>query len=195
MKRLLLTLSLVMVFAIAGSAQVPQPFSFYGGGAITIPASPDGFDALYKTGWHGMAGVGYKMAPKMQVVGKFEYHNFATDFEGLSIDGGNNKYAMFGADARFSPSVPALPFKPFVFGGMGLAHITYDDFTGTDLMTSVLNAAIPDAQNKVYYNFGAGFDITAGPAWSLFVQGRYVSIATEGASTAFIPFTLGVKFF
>ncbi|MEA1979672.1 MAG: outer membrane beta-barrel protein [candidate division Zixibacteria bacterium] len=200
MKKVVFTIIMVLVFAFGANAQVPtvpSPFSFYGGGAVSIPASPDGFDATYKTGWHGMAGVGYKIAPKFQVIGKLEYHNFGTDLDALALSGGNEKYAMFGADTKFTPNLPSIPFSPFVFGGVGMAHIAFDDFTSdTDpLSASVMNAAIPDAQNKLYWNFGAGFDVKAGKVWSLFVQGRYVSVATEGESTTFIPFTVGLKFF
>ncbi len=200
MKKVVFTIIMVLVFAFGANAQVPSvpsPFSFYGGGAVSIPAGPDGFDALYKTGWHGMAGVGYKFAPKFQVIGKLEYHNFSADFQGLPMSGGNGKYTMFGADARINPNLPALPVAPFFFGGVGMAHVAFSEFTSdTDpLSASALNSILPEAQNKMYWNFGAGFDVKAGKVWSLFVQGRYVSVATEGESTTFIPFTVGLKFF
>lgn len=195
MKKAFLILGIVFVFALGASAQVPTPLSFYAGGAISLPTSPDGFNDGYNMGWHGTAGVGYKFAPLFQVMGKFEYHDFAANLEGLPLDGGNAKVAMFGADARYSMNMPTFPLKPYFFGGGGLAHVKLDEYSGPSLMTSVLNVGLPYTQDKMYWNFGAGFDFKTGPAWGLFVQGRYVNIATEGEAISFIPVSVGVKFF
>jgi len=59
-----------------------------------------------------------------------------------------------------------------------------------------LNTAIPsETVTKFYYNFGAGVEFAAGPKISLFAQARYVSIATEGQSTQYIPISFGIKLF
>jgi len=195
MKNAFLILGIVLVFALSASAQIATPLSFYAGGAISMPNSPDGFNDGYKMGWHGLAGVGYKFAPMFQVMGKLEYHDFAADLEGLPLDGGNTKVTMFGADARYSMNMPTFPLKPFFFGGAGLAHLKLDEFEGPTLMTPTLNVGLPYTQDKMYWNIGAGLDFKTGPAWGLFVQGRYVNIATEGESVSFIPVTVGVKFF
>lgn len=197
MKKLLAALLIFLAFAVSASAQVPQPFSIYAGGAISLPNSPESFKDGYKTGYHGAIGIGYKVMPTIQIVGKAEYHTFGFDFEGASgVEGGTNKMWLFGADGRFTVGVPAAPIKPFIIGGAGLANIKQSEFTGTNtLTTSILNSAIPEAQNKFYFNAGAGVEMKSGPAWSLFAQIRYVSVATEGESSAFVPITVGVKFF
>jgi len=64
--------------AVAG-AQVPVPFSIYGGGLLSFPNAPTEFKDAYKNGFHGMLGLGYKVAPIAQVVGKAEYHRFGFD--------------------------------------------------------------------------------------------------------------------
>lgn len=196
MKKPLLTAVCVIAFAFGVSAQVPTPFSLYAGGALSLPNAPDDFKDSFKTGFHGLVGLGYKMGPGFQLVGKAEYHKFAFDFTGLSgLDGGDSKMWMFGGDGRLAFGLPAAPIKPFVFGGVGLASIKYDDFGGNVTLATARNDALPDTQNKVYYNIGAGVELKAGPSFSLFAQGRYVSIATEGNSTSFIPITVGLKFF
>lgn len=199
MKKVLLTVALVFALAAAVSAQVPSPFSFYVGGAVSVPQSPDGFKETYKTGYHGFAGVGYSFVPKMQLVGKIEYNTFAFDWDnsgwpGLD-DGGSQKLLMFGADARFSFGVPAAPFKPFLFGGGGFANVKTDEFSGTDMVLATsVNSSLED-QTKAYFNVGAGADFKMGPAMSFFAQVRYVSVATEGDAATFIPLSLGLKFF
>ena len=141
------------------------------------------------------------MAPNFQVIGKIEYNTFSFDFDNTSwatglTDGGNEKLLMFGADGRFSLGAPAVPFKPFIFGGGGLAHITMSEFEGTDLsLVTSANELSDISENKFYFNIGAGAEFKAGPAFSFFAQARYVSVATEGESAAFIPISLGLKFF
>ena len=194
MKKTLLIMGIVTVFAMSASAGAPNPFSIYAGGAVSMPSS-DGFNTGWGMGWHGMAGAGYKLAPKFQVVGKLEYHNFSSDLAGLPIDGGNTKITMFGTDGRYSFGLPAAPITPYFFGGLGMAHVTWDEYSGTDLLTASINEFLPISQDKMYYNFGAGVDLKTGPAWSLFAQGRYVSISTDGEAWSFIPVTVGLKFF
>lgn len=200
MKRVLLAIALVFALTAAVSAQVPSsPFSLYVGGAVSMPQSPDGFKETYKTGYHGFAGVGFSFMPKMQLVGKVEYNTFSYDWDnnewaGLS-DGGSESMLMFGADARLSIGVPAAPFKPFLFGGGGFAHMKTEEFSGTDLLLATsVNSTIED-QTKPYFNVGAGAEFKMGPAMSFFAQARYVSVATEGESASFIPLSLGLKFF
>jgi opacity protein-like surface antigen len=201
MKKLLLVLAFVVACSAMASAQVPKPFSLYAGGLISMPQSPDEFKDNFKTGWHFQVGFGWKAAPNLQVVPKIEYQNFAIDYDEspvfsttYGIEGGNSKMWLFGADGRYSFGLPAAPLKPFALGGFGLANISQSDFEGTDPLVTAYNAA-SESQTKFYWNIGGGVDLKTGPAWSLYAQLRYVSVATEGDSFGFIPLTLGVKFF
>ncbi len=198
MKKTLLTLTLVLLFAFGASAAgVPSPFSFYAGGAISVPS--DDFGTAYKSGWHGFAGGGYKFAPKFQIIGKVEMHNFSSDLSSLGLDGGATKFTMFGTDGKFTLGVPLAPISPYILGGIGIAHVTTDDFSGSDLLSTAVadlsNTLNPGPQNKMYWNVGTGIEIKSGPAWSFFAQGRYVSVSADSGSYKFIPLTLGVKFF
>lgn len=196
MKKSLLTAVCVAVFALGVSAQVPAPFSLYAGGAVSLPNAPDGFKDAFKTGYHGLVGLGYKMGPGLQIVGKVEYHKFSYDFAGISgVDGGDSKMWLFGGDGRLALGLPASPVKPFAFAGIGIAKIKQSEFGGDITLASSLTPPFPEDQSKMYYNFGAGVELGGGPSFSLFVQARYVSIATEGHNTTFIPVTVGLKFF
>lgn len=198
MKKFLMALIILVAFSFSASAQVPNPFSFYAGGLISLPNSPDGFKDAYKNGWHGYGGVGYKMMPNLQVVGKVEYHTFQFDAEGLGFDGisgGSNNLLMFGVDGRFSIGAPVAPVKPFVIAGGGFANISTSDIESSDpLATSFFDEAYGD-QTKAYFNVGAGIDLKSGPMFGFFAQVRYVSVQTEGEASTFIPITLGVRFF
>lgn len=197
----MMLLAILIAFS-AGSAiaQVPTPFSLYAGGAISLPQSPDGFKDGFKTGYHGSIGVGYKLMPNFQLVGKLEYHTFKVNFDNMpgaeGYTGGTNKLWMYGVDGRYQFSLPAAPISPYVLGGVGFANIKQSEFDGpTSLTLSVLNEAVSQSTTKMYWNLGAGTTLATGPSLSLFAQVRYVSIATEGESSSFIPITLGVKFF
>ena len=101
---------------------------------------------------------------------------------------------MFGGDARYSFGLPAAPIKPFVLGGLGFANTSVSDFESSDPLVTALNFN-SESSTDLYWNLGAGVDFKTGPAWSLYGQIRYVSIATEGESSSFIPVTVGLKFF
>lgn len=199
---------MVVAFTGFAFAQVPNPVpafpvTIYASGAISVPASPSSFKDSFKTGFHGSLGIGMKLSPGFQLVGKIETHQFNVNFDNdlalsaiAGIDGGKNKIWMYGVDGRFSIGVPAAPIKPFFLIGVGLASISQTDFSSTDpLATSALNSVLPESQTKIYYNIGGGIDLMSTPAFAFFAQVRYVTVATEVSSSSFIPFSVGVRFF
>lgn len=199
MKKVLLTLLVFLAFAFSAHAQAPTPFSAYVGGLVSMPNTPSSFSDTWKTGWHATGGLGYKMAPNFQLVGKLEYHTFGFDFGDVDgFSGGNINLLTFGADGRYAFSMPAAPVAPFIFGGAGMANVSFGDMEGSTLATSTFadyNTTKPESQTKLYYNIGAGAEMKVGPTMKLFVQGRYVNVATDGESIGFIPITLGLRFF
>ncbi len=203
MKKFLWTLAVLMILSAVSMAQVGtpgSPVSWYAGGALSLPTSPQGFSDGWKLGMHGMLGVGKNVAPRLQLVGKLEYHKFNADLALIapSVDGGAINTLMYGVDGRLNLGAPIVPIKPYALGGIGIANLKFNEYTTTDtsLATAValLNTTVTSI-SKVYFNFGGGVEFAMGPKTSLFVQARYVTIATDGGSTAFIPITLGLKLF
>jgi opacity protein-like surface antigen len=199
MKKILTILAILLAFGAVASAQTPSmPVSIYAGGALSIPTAPESFKTAFKNGFHGSLGVGFDVNPMFELVGKVEYHAFKFDFDPAYSDysGGTNKMLMFGGDLKFNPSVPAMPVKPYLLGGVGFANIKQSEFSGpSSLSLSILNALISEDQTKFYWNAGAGFTLVTSPVFSLFAQARYVSIATDYETSSFIPITVGLKFF
>ena len=204
MKKIVITtLAALLVLSAVSVAQVSTPglpFSVYAGGALSLPNAPEGFRDGWKFGYHGSLGVGFNVAPRVQMIGKVEYHKFQSDldtFGGSSVDGGGIKSVMFGVDGRLNLGAPIVPIKPYAIGGVGIASVSQDEYTSSDPMvaSSLNSGSSSETQSKVYFNFGAGVEFTLAPKASLFVQARYVNIATDGASTGFIPVTVGLKLF
>ncbi|MEW6049906.1 MAG: outer membrane beta-barrel protein [Candidatus Zixiibacteriota bacterium] len=193
MKKSIMIFGLVTCFAAAAFAQTPpSPFSIYAGGLMSMPNSPDGFKDSYKNGFHGFVGLGFKMVPAVQFVGKVEYHSFKFDWDQYTVptaSGGTQGIWMYGADARFAVGAPGAPVKPFALIGGGLAHVTHADFSDPVLFPT------PENESKFYYNIGGGIQMHFLPAVDLFAQVRYVSIATEGEKTTMVPISVGVKIF
>jgi opacity protein-like surface antigen len=199
MKKLLTPLTVAVVFLLASSICSQVPFSIYGGGFMSFPSSPGGFKSEYKNGFHGMVGLGLKSAPGLQLVPKIEYHKFGRDysFGNLSgVDGGSEAIWLFGADLRLGPHLPGSPIKPYALAGIGLARVTYAQFAGINsTLVDDLNAHLPNSKSPFYYNLGGGLEFAFLPEINLFVQARYVSVATGGGGSKFVPITVGVKIF
>ena len=197
MKKVLLTVAAVLVMSSLVMAQVPAPpISFYGGGALSLPSSPSGFSDGWKTGYHGFVGVGFSVAPKMKIVGKVEYHNFASNFGLTNLDGGNMKVLMFGPEAQLSLGAPMVPIKPFLSAGVGMASVSFADFTGTDPLVAALNTANSGGSNtNFFYSIGGGLEFSIGPTAAFFVQARYATITGGGGSTSYLPISVGLKIF
>jgi Outer membrane protein beta-barrel domain len=187
-KKLLIAGAVVFMLCAAVSAQAPaSPVSIYAGGGLSMPMAPDLFKDYWKMGFNGMLGAGYGLTPAFQIVAKGEYHMFPLDVEG--VEGADISILMFGADGRFAVGLPAAPIKPFFLVGAGMAKLS-----ASDLESGAFTVGFPE-ETDFYFNAGAGVEFKVGPKANLFVQARYVDVMSEGEATAFIPFTVGLKFF
>ncbi|MDD4051240.1 MAG: outer membrane beta-barrel protein [candidate division Zixibacteria bacterium] len=187
MKMFLLSLAVMLCLAAFVSAQDVKPIDIYIGGGLSLPNSPDFFKDYWKTGYHGLAGVGFKAFPGFSLVGMAEYHSFPIDAEG--VDGGSFNFFLFTVNGRLALDIPAAPIKPYFLGGIGLANSKISDITEGDETFKFIGS-----ETDLCFNVGAGLEFKAGPAAAIFIQGRYVYINTEGDALTYIPITLGVKF-
>lgn len=170
-----------VVFA-AGAALVlgattaqAQGINFGVGGGLTIPIGD--FGDNFKTGWHGIANIGYNTPTGFGVRGDFYYGQNSLD---ASVDGkaklagglGNLVYSFQGAG----------PVRPYVIGGAGVFKAEAE----------VGN--VSDSETKFTWAAGGGVKFKAGTDSNIFVEARYVSISTSGDKTNFIPISAGISF-
>ncbi len=205
MRALRIAAILIVVMAVAASAQVPsKPFNIYGGGGLTLPNQPTDFKDAYKTGFHGFAGLGLNFSPMIQMVGKIGYHTLSLDTDAFggdgmaNVDGGTFSVLTYGVDARVAIGAPAVPVKPFGFVGLGMANVNLGEVTSD-------GDPLPEwTASKLYYNFGAGLEIKQGPGLTFFLQASYMSVSGDtdaGAAMGgsdnrivVVPISLGIKF-
>ncbi len=194
MKKLLLSLAIVLFCASFAVAQVEKPFNAYAGGGLTMPMGDAGEDL--KIGFHGMAGLGFNILPVAQAVGKVEYHTLGLDWGELEDVGGSFKVTMYGVSVKMAPPTPLAPMKFFGLIGAGMASYKLDpdaDVTMPDLSDFAFGETT-DTETEMYYEVGGGIEVRASATMKFFVMARYVSIASDGTSTNFVPITVGLKF-
>lgn len=204
MKKSLLVIVVMLVFASGAFAQVPaKPFNIYAGGGLTMPSSPDAFKDGFKMGFHGTAKLGLKAVPKGEILLNLEYHMFGLDNEdmyGTNVDGGDLSIIMAGADYKLNLGVPLAPVNPFIQAGGGLAIISMSDLSYTDPVLGDIDVTT-ESINKIYLEIGGGIEFN-----KFFASIRIVNIfngSTEydvsamevkEKSALMIPLTVGVKF-
>ena len=161
------------------TSSAASPLRFSLGGGVGIPLGD--FDDAAKLGWHGQAAVAYAPATlpvSFQVDGNFG--QFSTEVDGVKD---RMMYATGNVVYNFK-TAESSRLHPYLIGGLGF----YNQKATGD--------AVPDgveSTTDLGINAGAGFNVAAGSA-SLFVEGRFHDVFTDGSSTQFVPLTVGVRF-
>jgi len=160
-----------LVAGLPGSAQAQARGYVMLGGGLAIPVG-DYKDAGAKTGWLGQVAGGVTSGViGGRISGSFIRNGAENSDEHVRILG-----AM--ADLTVSPKMTGK-VAPYLLGGVGLQNGK----------SSVAGA---ESDTKFAWNAGAGLGLMAGSI-GLFIEGRFLSINTEGAKTNLIPITVGIK--
>lgn len=97
---------------------------------------------------------------------------------------------LVGASANLVLPLTQSMVKPYLIGGVGVYHRRVaQDIGGT--LDEFKN--LRDTQTDVGYNGGVGISI-GGLGPSLFIEARYVSVATTPDRTKFVPVVVGFSF-
>ena len=147
------------------------------GGGVTIPIGD--FGDLAKTGWHGLANVGYNMPSGLGVRGDFYYGQ-------NNADAGSGKAKLAGGFGNLLYNFKSASVQPYVIGSIGFINAKFESGLG-GLPSS-------NSSTKIAFGGGAGLKFKAGTDSHIFVEGRYISVNTEGTNLNFIPITVGISF-
>ena len=173
--------AIVAIAASAPAAQAQNPMTFGIAAGASIPmgdlADNDFFST--KTGWHGLATLGFmpSMLPfGMRIDGM--YNSMGIE------DADDVSFRIIGANANAIIAMPAMVASPYLIGGIGMYNTKLD----TD---------DPDFDIKGETDFGINVGI--GTKFNLsgfgtFAEIRYHNIFSEGSSTQFLPITFGIMF-
>lgn len=178
MKRILSVVAAAsLALAISTTAASAQVAIGVGGG-VTIPTGD--FKDFFKTGWHGLANVGYDLPSGLGVRGDFYYGENKT--KSNVTPSGKIKLAGGLGNVLYSFKTPGT-VHPYILGSVGFFNVKAD-----------AGASGSASETKIAYGGGAGIKFKVGSDASLFVEGRYLSVNTSGSNTNFIPISAGVSF-
>jgi len=175
-KRVFLICMLLVFISSGVSAQKLKASSVYLGGGIALPAPNSEVSEHYEVDIHGVSGLGFSVAPTVQILVKGEYHRF------VFCEGRRDPLSiiMAGVAGKLMQPAPLMPMRAYCLFGFGFASASTVDLT--------------DAPIKPYFEIGAGIETSLSAASSLFVQIRYVTIKTENEPIDMFPLTIGFKF-
>jgi len=175
--------ALALVAAVgASNAQAQTGVQFGLGGGVTVPIGDLG-DAT-KTGYHGLVTIGFEGPANFPV-------GFRVDgiFQRLGLDDDTFDQS-FQTIAGTLSAVYAFKvsetqkIRPYLLGGGGYYNSKVTQGNG-GLDTG--------SEGDLGIQGGLGVNFTAG-RMGLFLEGRAHHVFTDGASSTFIPITLGVRF-
>ena len=159
----------------------------------------------YRTGFNGGIQLGYD--PKTSPIGlrvNALYNRFRGDnTNALAVQ--PNRASDSETYSAFADAVLRLPFGKFLgstsgfylVGGPGVTLFrNYRDFqqqTGTTVGGSETGALTSNNATRFSLNGGVGLEYGIGNV-SLFTEGRYVRVFTQGRDTDYLPLTVGLRF-
>lgn len=158
------------------------------GGGTTIPRG--NFDNFFSRGYNVTGSVGYH--PEVSPVGvRFDvgYDHF---YSRGSVTGFGEDPTAWSGLAELTVKVPVMSVvSPYLIGGGGATRFSNYSNT-TPFVNSLGGTSTGTSMTKGQWNAGAG--ISFGVRMTrLFVESRYMHVATPGKATTFIPVIIGIS--
>ncbi len=195
MKRMMRTVLVVAVAMLLGSAVSAQRAGRAAGGGggggggsnirIGIGAGlllPMGtYKDADKLGWLAGADVTYWLTGGMiGIRGELSYSQTS---EKSGVTAHSTKIMGGLAEVVYAFGKGSDPIRPYVLGGLGFYNVKVDV------------SGVSGSETKIGFGGGAGAAFKLGTGGNrFFVEGKFVSVSTSGASTSFIPIRVGVRF-
>ena len=163
---------LVMVALMAGAGRLSAQRIMVGGGLLMPMGDYKNAD---KMGFIGQAGVGFPAGPiGIRIEGDYGQTSHK------SPTSGNSKIIGGMGAAVYHFKSPAS-ITPYVLGGVGMYNV------------KVTVGSVSASETKFAFGVGAGLEMKM-TSMSLYLEAKYMNIATSGSATTFIPITVGLRF-
>ena len=156
---------------VAGSATAQARGYVQLGAGLAIPVG-DYKDDGAKTGFIGQVAGGITSG---MIGGRISGSYIRNGYEGFDV---HTRFVGAMADLVVSPKTSGKA-APYVLAGAGFQN-------------GKTSGGISNGETKFAWNAGAGVGVRAGGI-GLFLEGRFLSVRTSGASTNLIPITVGVR--
>jgi opacity protein-like surface antigen len=176
-----------MCYGIASAQGAPGVrVGVFGGADFPVQDQKD----VFKTGWNAGALLAFNFGDSplgIRIDGS--YHELKTA-DALQVFFGNGKTRIIAGEGDLVVG-PRLPggFQPYVIGGVGVYDLR---FRGQEVDTGNV---FSDSTTKFGWNAGTGFAFPLGAGNSrIFVEGKYVSVSTNGNRFADTITTQGSRF-
>jgi opacity protein-like surface antigen len=175
-------LTMIAVAGIAAAAPAAQsqsynPFQIGASGGIAFPTGDLG--NATNTGYNIGIVLGYKpQLMPLAIRAEAAYNQF-----GLQGGGGNIDIPSFTGNLAYELPL-GMSFTPYAIGGAGLYRPSAG-FSG---------GGSTEAENDFGWNIGGGVKIPLSSSFETFIEARYNSVKSNGATFSFIPVTVGVLF-
>jgi opacity protein-like surface antigen len=171
---------MIAVAAIAAAApaqgQGYNPFEIGASGGIGFPTGD--LSDIAGTGYNIAVHAGYK--PQYMPIGiraEAAWNSFS-----LESANGNVDIPAFTGNLTFGLPL-GTSFSPYIIGGAGLYRPNLD-----------VGGATSDTENDFGWNIGGGIKIPLSSSFDTFIEARYNSVSTNGATLSFVPLTFGITF-
>ena len=171
-QRSLLVAACTLLLATSGVAQSVQ-LSVGGGAAVPTGKLRD----TEKSGWLGQVVVTYGIGESP--VG-FRIDGVYTELTHKS--GAPGKTKVRGVTGDLVLQVAGETMKPYLLASVGVYRVSVDS-----------GQAVPLGVTRLALGLGGGLSFGIGSA-SLFLEGRFMTVATSGSHTKFFPLTAGLSF-
>jgi opacity protein-like surface antigen len=174
-------LAMIAVAGIAAAAPAAQsqsynPFQIGASGGIAFPTGDLG--NATNTGYNIGVVLGYKpQLMPLAIRAEAAYNQF-----GLQGGGGNIDIPSFTGNLAYELPL-GMSLTPYAIGGVGLYRPSAD-----------LGGVSQGSENDFGWNIGGGVKIPLSSSFETFIEARYNSVNSNGATFSFIPVTVGVLF-
>ncbi len=202
--RVVVVLVVSLLLCSTGTYAQDDGPTFYLGGGIANPMSPDEFADYYKTGYTFGAGIGIPLGQsgKLSAVGTVDYNRFSINKNrifsdigisgaGIAVSGGTATVLSISGNGKLKLGSESKAI-PYLIAGVGFFRFSASDATVTGNGLSV--TVTGETENKLGIGAGAGVDISLNEKMAMFIEARYNVGFTKGDKTHFLPLKVGLSF-
>jgi opacity protein-like surface antigen len=183
MKRWVVPVCAAVVFLAAASAKGQGSMGMHWGiglgGAFPYEDAKD----TYETGYQGSL----LFTINAPIVG-LRFEGIYSRMNEKTVPGQSGHVLVGGATANLVIGPKLIVFRPYLIGGGGFYRVKF--------FQTRQAGEIENSQDKFGWNAGVGISFGAGPAGTIYIEGRYMQIQTDpnfiqGSHFTFVPVTVG----